>query len=135
MFWSLYGYIFSCIDNITVISGDGDPPDTALKWWRSVYVKRHSSSCNTKIEASASSSVELSNIGDSSQPSDSSSSPSSTENSLVNHAARNCTQSATLPNLSKLHYTVLGLGDTNYTNFCNFGKNLDEKLKSLGAIR
>lgn len=36
---------------------------------------------------------------------------------------------------SQLSYTVLGLGDTNYTNFCNFSKNLDEKLHALGAKR
>ncbi|KAF2356861.1 FAD-binding type 1 [Trinorchestia longiramus] len=37
--------------------------------------------------------------------------------------------------LSHLTYTVLGLGDTNYTNFCNFGKNLDDILHQLGAQR
>lgn len=38
-------------------------------------------------------------------------------------------------NFDELSYTILGLGDTNYTNFCNFGKNLDEKLHKLGAER
>uniref|UniRef100_A0A0P4WEL1 Methionine synthase reductase n=1 Tax=Scylla olivacea TaxID=85551 RepID=A0A0P4WEL1_SCYOL len=39
-------------------------------------------------------------------------------------------QSAPLTHLS---YTVLGLGDTNYNNFCNFGKSVDKQLNSLGA--
>ena len=34
-----------------------------------------------------------------------------------------------------VQYTVLGLGDTNYTNFCNFGKDLDGLLHSLAAKR
>ncbi|XP_047737408.1 methionine synthase reductase-like [Hyalella azteca] len=38
-------------------------------------------------------------------------------------------------NVDHLTYTVLGLGDTNYTNFCNFGKNLDKILHKLGAKR
>lgn len=37
--------------------------------------------------------------------------------------------------LSHLFYTVLGLGDTNYTNFCNFGKTVDKQLEVLGAQR
>ncbi|XP_071544761.1 methionine synthase reductase-like [Panulirus ornatus] len=37
--------------------------------------------------------------------------------------------------LSHLSYTVLGLGDTNYTNFCNFGKTVDQKLQALGGNR
>lgn len=41
----------------------------------------------------------------------------------------------TLPgtHLEKLHYTLLALGDTNYTNFCNNGKALDKRLLQLGA--
>lgn len=35
--------------------------------------------------------------------------------------------------LTHLSYTVLGLGDTNYNNFCNFGKIVDKQLNSLGA--
>ncbi|KAG7170887.1 Methionine synthase reductase-like [Homarus americanus] len=61
---------------------DGDPPDTARKFWRRLHKKG--------------------------QPSD-----------TLNH----------------LSYTVLGLGDTNYTNFCNFGKTIDQKLQSLGGHR
>ena len=31
-------------------------------------------------------------------------------------------------------YALLGLGDTNYTNFCNSAKRLDRKLADLGCI-
>ncbi|KAJ1657485.1 hypothetical protein IWQ61_003129 [Dispira simplex] len=34
---------------------------------------------------------------------------------------------------SAVHYTLLGLGDTNYDNFCNAGRRLDEKLQELKA--
>ncbi|CAG0885457.1 unnamed protein product [Cyprideis torosa] len=37
--------------------------------------------------------------------------------------------------LKTLEYSVLGLGDTNYTNFCNFGKNLDKQLEIAGGHR
>eukprot|EP01147_Barroeca_monosierra_P005473 gene5473-7174_t len=37
--------------------------------------------------------------------------------------------------LVNLKYTVLGLGDTNYTNFCQMGKNFDRRLEELGATR
>eukprot|EP00127_Corallochytrium_limacisporum_P000638 Clim_evm37s22 gene=Clim_evmTU37s22 len=35
--------------------------------------------------------------------------------------------------LSHLRYAILGLGDTNYSNFCNTAKMLEAKLKELGA--
>ncbi|CAF1062426.1 unnamed protein product [Didymodactylos carnosus] len=37
--------------------------------------------------------------------------------------------------LSHMKYTVLGLGDTNYSNFCNCGKVLDRRFEELGATR
>nr|XP_002741834.2 PREDICTED: methionine synthase reductase-like [Saccoglossus kowalevskii] len=43
----------------------------------------------------------------------------------------------TLPNdhLKQLKYTLLGLGDSNYSNFCNNGKNFDKRLNDLGGQR
>ncbi|CAB4039447.1 methionine synthase reductase-like, partial [Paramuricea clavata] len=35
--------------------------------------------------------------------------------------------------LKGLHYALLGLGDTNYTNFCNCSKTLNSRLLGLGA--
>ena len=32
-------------------------------------------------------------------------------------------------------YNKTGLGDSNYTNFCNCGKSLDKRLQDLGAKR
>jgi sulfite reductase alpha subunit-like flavoprotein len=32
-----------------------------------------------------------------------------------------------------IKYGVLGLGDTNYNKFCAMGKNIDKRLKELGA--
>lgn len=37
--------------------------------------------------------------------------------------------------LSQLHFAVLGLGDTNYENFCRTGKRIDAGLSKLGASR
>ncbi len=39
------------------------------------------------------------------------------------------------PTLSKLQFSVLGLGDRNYSHFCQAGKNLDARLFELGAKR
>ncbi|XP_074652264.1 methionine synthase reductase-like [Tubulanus polymorphus] len=61
-------------------TGEGDPPDTALKFWRRIKKK-------------------------------------------------------TLPTdlLSDVKYAILGLGDSNYTNFCNCCRIFDERLQELGA--
>ncbi|KAI8873874.1 riboflavin synthase domain-like protein, partial [Ramicandelaber brevisporus] len=62
-------------------TGDGDPPDNAIKFWR---------------------------------------------------ALRKLKTAGELP-WKHVRATVLGLGDTNYDNFCNTGKRLVKKLKELGA--
>ena len=44
-------------------------------------------------------------------------------------------KSDTAPALPQLRYSVLALGDTNYSAFCEFGKKCDERLEKLGARR
>ena len=39
------------------------------------------------------------------------------------------------PDLSKLTFAVLGLGDSSYPNFCQAGKDFDAKFAELGAGR
>jgi sulfite reductase (NADPH) flavoprotein alpha-component len=39
------------------------------------------------------------------------------------------------PRLEKTSYSVLALGDTNYPQFCEFGKRCDTRLEQLGAKR
>ena len=44
-------------------------------------------------------------------------------------------QSDDAPDLSHIEFSVLALGDTNYTLFCEAGKNFDARLEALGAKR
>lgn len=41
----------------------------------------------------------------------------------------------TAPRLEKMHFSVLGLGDTGYDEFCQAGKLMDMRLEQLGAKR
>ena len=47
----------------------------------------------------------------------------------------NYLKSETAPPLPQLHFSVLALGDTNYSAFCEFGKKCDERFEQLGAKR
>jgi sulfite reductase (NADPH) flavoprotein alpha-component len=47
----------------------------------------------------------------------------------------NFLKSESAPPLSHLHFSVLALGDTNYSAFCQFGKLCDERFEQLGAQR
>lgn len=47
----------------------------------------------------------------------------------------NYLRSDAAPQLPHLNYSVLALGDTNYSAFCQFGKSCDERLEKLGAKR
>ncbi|MEZ0259046.1 MAG: assimilatory sulfite reductase (NADPH) flavoprotein subunit, partial [Chthoniobacter sp.] len=51
------------------------------------------------------------------------------------HAFWNFLQGESAPPLAHLNYSVLALGDTNYSAFCQFGKNCDERFEKLGAKR
>ncbi len=39
------------------------------------------------------------------------------------------------PDLSGLRFAVLALGDTSYEHFCKTGRDFDERLQALGAVR
>jgi sulfite reductase (NADPH) flavoprotein alpha-component len=43
--------------------------------------------------------------------------------------------SAKAPRLDQLKYSVLALGDSSYKHFCKIGKDIDERLTALGALR
>ena len=46
-----------------------------------------------------------------------------------------CLSADNAPKLSQLRFSVCALGDTNYAQFCAFGKAVDEQLEKLGARR
>src|SRR5207245_5078419 len=39
------------------------------------------------------------------------------------------------PKLPQLRFSVCALGDSNYPQFCAFGKSVDERMPKLGALR
>lgn len=41
--------------------------------------------------------------------------------------------SASSPDLSKLNYAVLAMGDKSYADFCGCGRKVDESIKKLGG--
>lgn len=47
----------------------------------------------------------------------------------------NYLKAETAPPLTHLNFSVLALGDTNYSAFCQFGKLCDERFEQLGAQR
>ncbi|XP_038078300.1 methionine synthase reductase-like [Patiria miniata] len=69
-----------CVVIIVSTTGDGEPPDTATKFWRRIKKK-----------------------------------------------------TLTSDYLAGVYFTLLGLGDSNYTNFCRNGKNFNQRLEELGA--
>ena len=44
-------------------------------------------------------------------------------------------KSETAPRLEHVEFSILALGDTNYENFCEFGKKCDARFEELGAKR
>lgn len=51
----------------------------------------------------------------------------------IRRLARTCEKDSQSKPLDHLWYSLLGLGDTNYDNFANFGHTLDKLLLNLGA--